>query len=80
MTTVTITLKGMLPIPEEIRKRTGLKEGRRVQIMETPDGIRVVPVNDMDRFRGILPVRGKATRALLEERKEEQTDENHHLG
>lgn len=80
MTTAFITADGMLQIPEDVRKRTGLKAGIRVQIVEVPEGIRITPLNDMDRFRGLLPVRGKATNALLAERQKENADENHRLG
>ena len=35
--------KGQVTIPQEIRKKLGLKRGNLVAVMETPDGVFITP-------------------------------------
>lgn len=39
MTTVTITRKGQTTIPQELRKKYGLKEGTKLDVTDTGEGI-----------------------------------------
>ena len=40
----TITEKGTVTIPAEIRRKYRLKKGTRVEFIETSDGVMIVPV------------------------------------
>jgi AbrB family looped-hinge helix DNA binding protein len=40
---VRIQEKGQVTIPQQIRKKRGLKRGDLVAVMETPDGVFITP-------------------------------------
>jgi antitoxin PrlF len=40
---VRVQEKGQVTIPQEIRKKLGLKRGDLVAVMETPDGVFITP-------------------------------------
>lgn len=40
----TVTRKGQVTIPIEIRRSLGISEGDRIEFLEANDGIRIVPV------------------------------------
>ena len=40
---VRVQQKGQVTIPNEIRKKLGLKQGDLVAVMETPDGVFITP-------------------------------------
>ena len=42
MTAVTLSSKGQLVLPAELRQRFGLAAGSRLEVVEEPDGIRLV--------------------------------------
>ncbi|MHB8482644.1 MAG: AbrB/MazE/SpoVT family DNA-binding domain-containing protein [Nitrospiria bacterium] len=79
MKTSVVTIKGQIVIPAEIRKKLGLKKGSKVVIVEQEDGFKVQTANKkyFEKFAGILPLKGKATKALLEERRKDREHENH---
>ncbi|MCL4479268.1 MAG: AbrB/MazE/SpoVT family DNA-binding domain-containing protein [Deltaproteobacteria bacterium] len=74
MKTSMVTLKGQIVIPAEIRRKLELKKGNKVAIIEQEGGFLVRPLSKQyfEQFAGILPDKGKATSALLEERRKEQ--------
>ena len=43
MTTITISSKGQIVLPANIRKRLGLMAGSQLEIIEEQDGLRLVP-------------------------------------
>jgi AbrB family looped-hinge helix DNA binding protein len=51
----TVTSKGQLVIPAELRRKHGIKSGTRVRFEDTEHGIIMRPINDdaIDRLRGI---------------------------
>jgi AbrB family looped-hinge helix DNA binding protein len=65
-----ITAKGQIVVPARIRRKLKIKKGSRVVIIEQEDGFKVKPLDRkyFEQFAGILPTKGKATKALLEER------------
>ena len=78
MHTSTITQKGQIVIPATLRRKLGLEQGTKVVITETKDGVVVRPLTE-DAFAqhaGLLRGEGKATQALLDERKQERTHED----
>ncbi|MBX2991815.1 MAG: AbrB/MazE/SpoVT family DNA-binding domain-containing protein [Bacteroidetes bacterium] len=78
METSVITTRGRMNIPQRIRQKLKLKRGVRVVIIEQEGGFFVKPLGQryFESLAGILPVKGKATRALLEDRKIEQKRED----
>lgn len=55
----TVTSKGQLTVPQEIRKRLGLKKGDRVEFVAEKDCTVIRParteVNPFEKFVGIFP-------------------------
>ncbi|MBI2891460.1 MAG: AbrB/MazE/SpoVT family DNA-binding domain-containing protein [Nitrospirae bacterium] len=78
METSVMTVKGQIVVPAKLRKKLGLKKGAKVAIIEDEHGFLVRPLNRtyFDQYAGILPGRGKATKALLEERRGDRDDED----
>ena len=51
MTTMTVSSKGQIVLPANIRRRLGLMAGTQMEIIEEPDGVRLVvtrPVQTTD--------------------------------
>ena len=46
MSTATVTTKGQITIPAEVRRRLGLETGDRVEFVETEDGFAIKVAND----------------------------------
>jgi len=81
MATVTVSQKGWVVIPAEIRRRCGLEPGDRVNIVEYAGRISVLPVlrNPEDEGMGSLKRKGRGgslTKALERERARERRREN----
>jgi len=78
MDTSTVTVKGQIVVPARIRKKLGLKKGSKVAIIEDENGFSVKPLDKryFDRFAGMLPQKGRATRALLKDRHKERRNED----
>jgi antitoxin PrlF len=59
MPTSTVTSKGQITLPKEIRDRLGLKTGDRVAFRERPDGTFVLeaPIVDLRQLRGSIRAR-----------------------
>lgn len=79
METSVITIKGQIVVPAKIRRKLGLKKGTKVAITERDHGFMVQPLDRkyFDQFAGLLPTKGRATKALLEERKKDREREDH---
>ena len=67
MPTATLTSKGQMTIPKDVRDDLGLNIGDRIEVIVQPDGtIRLIPLKvRLDDLRGILgkpkrPLPGKA--------------------
>lgn len=60
MTTATLTSKGQITIPVEVRQRLGLGAGDRLEFVELEDGFAIKPANDDVRsLKGLLHKPGK---------------------
>ncbi|MFZ2654944.1 MAG: AbrB/MazE/SpoVT family DNA-binding domain-containing protein [Victivallales bacterium] len=70
MTTAIVTTKGQIVIPVSLRRKFNIRKGARLFVEEKDDSIMLRPVTAayFDKFAGILPTKGKLTKALLEER------------
>ena len=57
MTTATITSKGQVTIPKDVRNRLGIGTGDRVEFVEIQDGVFqiVAATQDVQALRGIVP-------------------------
>jgi AbrB family looped-hinge helix DNA binding protein len=75
----TITAKGTVTIPAEIRRKYKLKKGSRVKFVETEEGILLVPIVPLEELFGIdkdaKEMVFEMVRELQEERKREASEE-----
>jgi len=57
MTTATITSKGQITIPKDVRTRLGIGTGDRVEFVEIQDGVfqLVAATQDVQALKGIVP-------------------------
>lgn len=78
MKTATLSVKGQIVVPAKIRKKLGLKKGSRVAIIEEPNGFTVRPMERgyFEEYAGLLPGKGRATKALLKDRQKEREFED----
>jgi AbrB family looped-hinge helix DNA binding protein len=79
MHTSTVTKKGQIVIPAELRRRLGFAPGTKVVITEAEEGgVRVRPLGRdyFDRFAGLLGTEGRGSRTLLEERRADAAAED----
>ena len=72
-----VTIKGQILVPVRIRRRLGIKKGTKVAIIEEEHGflVRTLDKKYFEQFAGILPVKGKAAKALIEERRKDRERE-----
>ena len=71
--------KGQVTIPQEIRKKLGLKRGDVVAIMETPEGVFITPqqvlaTKALDSIGDILKEQGLSLEKLMASGREIRTD------
>jgi antitoxin PrlF len=71
--------KGQVTIPQEIRKKLGLKRGDLVAVMETPEGIfitpqQVVATKALDSIGDILKEQGLSLEEVISSGRELRTD------
>ena len=76
---VRIQEKGQVTIPQEIRKKLGLKRGDLVAVMETPDGVFITPqqvlaTKALDTIGTILKEQGLSLDELIASGREIRTD------
>ena len=78
METAVVTFKGQIVVPVKIRRKLGIKKGTKVVIIEDKHGFLVRPLDKkyFEQFAGILPVKGKATKVLAEERRKDREHED----
>ena len=77
MTTAIVTTKGQIVIPVSLRRKFNIRKGARLFVEEMDDSIMLRPITTayFDKFAGILPTKGKLTKALLDERVKERQKE-----
>jgi len=73
MATVTVSKKGWVVIPREIRQRYGIRPGDKVQVVDYAERIAIIPAmkDPIQEARGMLKGKPSLTKALLEERRRE---------
>lgn len=72
--TAIVTTKGQIVIPATLRKRYKIKKGTRVCFLERGGEMVLRPITDdyIDGMKGVLGTRGKALKALLQEKRRER--------
>lgn len=77
MTTLTISSKGWVVIPVDLRRKYGLQPGAQVQIVDYGGVLALVPLltDPVEDARGILAGGSSLTQALLRERVNERARE-----
>lgn len=71
----TITEKGTVTIPAEIRKKYMLRKGSRVEFIETDEGVLLVPVIPLEGLFGTDKARKETVYGLIKELQEERRKE-----
>ncbi len=81
MATVTVSGKGWVVIPQEIRKRHNLKKGDKVHIIDYGGVVAIVPASKDPVAEGFGMLKGgpSLTEALLDERRRELEREERDL-
>jgi AbrB family looped-hinge helix DNA binding protein len=69
--TSTVTEKGMITLPVDIRRKYSIKRGSKVKLMEVEKGILIVPIPKLEDLFGIDPSMRKVAKAISEGRREE---------
>ena len=54
MTTVTVSPKYQVVIPESVRKAMGVKPGERFQVLHYDGRVQLIPIRKMREMRGLL--------------------------
>jgi len=77
MTTTVVTTKGQIVIPSKIRQRLKIKKGTRLYIEERGNELILKPVTPeyFEKIAGVLPTKGKLSRAILRERLKDKEGE-----
>ncbi len=75
--TTVVTTKGQIVIPSRIRKKYNIKKGTKLHVEERGEFIVLKPITEeyFERLAGMLPTKGKLSKALLQERAEEKEKE-----
>ena len=71
----TVTEKGTVTIPAEIRRKHNMKKGSRVKFIETERGALIVPVLTLADLRGIDKDRKDIVYKMIRELQAERRDE-----
>ena len=69
--TSTVTEKGMITLPADMRRKYSIKRGSKVKLMEEGKGILVVPIPKFEDLFGIDPSMKEVAKAISEGRREE---------
>jgi AbrB family looped-hinge helix DNA binding protein len=80
MHTATVSTKGWVVIPKDLRDKYGLRKGTRVQVVEYNQALAIVPLPDdpAEALHGMLESGPSLTTDLLAEHARERAQENGH--
>ena len=72
-----VTTKGQVVIPSRIRRKYNIKKGTKLYIEERGEYLVLKPITEayFEKLAGVLPTKGKLSKALLQERNEEKERE-----
>jgi len=82
MTTVKVSAKGWIVIPQALRDRYGLKKGDQIQVVDYGGVLALVPIPDdpVEALHGMLAEGPSLTDELLTEHERERGLEEDHRG
>ena len=63
----TVTSKSMVSIPVRIREKYGIREGSKVEFVESEEGLLLVPVRSLTELRGAFKGHEKLVREGIRE-------------
>ena len=69
--TVKVTNRGMICIPASLRKKYNIKDGDHISIIEDEDGMKIIPIEDIDSLRSRSISAKKMLEIMEKARKEE---------
>lgn len=77
MYATTVTTKGQIVIPAEIRKKYDIKKGIKFLVEEKGNNLLLIPLTAeyFNRIAGVLNTKGKLSKALLKERAKDKKRE-----
>lgn len=69
---VTVSSKGQIVLPAELRGRLGLRAGAKLEVLDEPDGVhlrvvRSVTRTELDQLAGLVKARSKGSPRRLED-------------
>ncbi len=73
MTTLTVSSKGQVVLPANIRKRFGLKAGSQLELVESEQGLllkvntSIVPVQDVAACAGLIKIKSTGQKRSLDD-------------
>ena len=78
----TVTAKGQIVIPADLRQKLNIKQGTPVHVFERDGEIILRPLTDefIKSYMGITGTKGKLLAALRQEKKKERERESRHKG
>ncbi len=71
--TVKVTNRGMICLPASLRKKYNIKDGDRISIIEDENGMRIIPIEDIDSLR-LRSISAKKMLKIMEEAKKEELE------
>ncbi len=71
----TVTSKSMVSIPVRIREKYGIREGSKLEFVESDEGLLLVPVRSLAELRGVFKDREKLVREGIRELEREHRKE-----
>jgi AbrB family looped-hinge helix DNA binding protein len=77
MAVTVVTTKGQIVIPSKVRRKFNIKKGTKLYIEERENELVLKPVTPeyFKKIEGILPTKGRLSKALLEERSRDREKE-----
>ena len=71
----TVTSKSMVSIPARIRERYGIREGSKLEFIESDEGVLLIPVRSLGELRGAFKAHEKLVREGIRELEREHRKE-----
>jgi len=71
----TVTSKSMVSIPARIREKYGIREGSKVEFVESDEGVLLVPIKSLSELRGAFKPYEKLVREGIRELEREHRKE-----
>jgi len=74
----TVTSKGTVTIPADIRWKYGIREGSKVEFIETEDGILIIPIPRFEELFGVDREHRDRILQMVHDLEKERTEEAAH--